>query len=139
MLLCDSAQAVDGKLYILGGGWSLTGPQPAPSAIAIKLLVDVPDGQVERHWELFLEDEDGQPVMIDTGQGLQAIEVRGEFTAQRPPELPPGTPVDINFAFNFPPFPLQPGRRFTWRLTVDGETPEGAVIAFNTRNLAPQG
>ena len=26
MLLCDSAQVADGKLFVLGGGWSLTGP-----------------------------------------------------------------------------------------------------------------
>ena len=33
MLLADAAQQLGGKLYILGGGWSVTGPQPAPSAI----------------------------------------------------------------------------------------------------------
>ena len=37
MLLADSAQVADGKLYVLGGGWSLTGPDPTPSAVAIKL------------------------------------------------------------------------------------------------------
>ena len=26
MMLADAAQAVEGKLYILGGGWSVTGP-----------------------------------------------------------------------------------------------------------------
>src|SRR5213594_576499 len=40
MLLADSAQAVNGKLYILGGGWSIIGPDPAATAIAIK--IDVP-------------------------------------------------------------------------------------------------
>ena len=38
MLLADAAQVSEGKLHILGGGWSVTGP-PAPSAIA--LLVEV--------------------------------------------------------------------------------------------------
>ena len=32
MLLCDAAQVADGKLYVLGGGWSMTGPDPVPSA-----------------------------------------------------------------------------------------------------------
>ena len=36
MLLCDGAQVADGKLFVLGGGWSLTGPDPMPSAIAMK-------------------------------------------------------------------------------------------------------
>ena len=35
MLLCDAAQAVEGKLYILGGGWNTIGPDPAPTAIAM--------------------------------------------------------------------------------------------------------
>jgi hypothetical protein len=26
MLLCDSAQVADGKLFILGAGWSMIGP-----------------------------------------------------------------------------------------------------------------
>src|SRR5207244_5203833 len=36
ILLADAAQAVEGKLYVLGGGWSTTGPDPAPMARAIK-------------------------------------------------------------------------------------------------------
>ena len=39
-LLCDHAVVAEGKLYISGAGWSVTGPDPAPSAIALKL--DVP-------------------------------------------------------------------------------------------------
>ena len=39
MLLCDAAQVADGKLFVLGGGWSLTGPDPMPSAIALKIDV----------------------------------------------------------------------------------------------------
>ena len=39
-MLADSAQEVGGKLYILGGGWSVTGPVVPPSAVAIK--IDVP-------------------------------------------------------------------------------------------------
>ena len=46
MLLADAAEAVGGKLYILGGGWSITGPQPTPSAIAIK--IDVPWDQTNK-------------------------------------------------------------------------------------------
>ena len=32
LLLADAAQAAEGKLYVLGGGWSVTGPGPAPMA-----------------------------------------------------------------------------------------------------------
>ena len=39
ILLADAAEAVNGKLYVLGGGWSITGPDPSPMALAIKIEV----------------------------------------------------------------------------------------------------
>ena len=35
LLLADYAQVADGKLTVVGGGWSLTGPEPSPFGIAI--------------------------------------------------------------------------------------------------------
>ena len=32
MLLCDHATVAEGKLYINGAGWSVTGPEPSPSS-----------------------------------------------------------------------------------------------------------
>ena len=92
MLLCDAAQVADGKLYILGGGWSMTGPDPVPSAVALKIEVDWHEAGVGHHWELFLEDADGRPVMVDTPEGSQPVEVRGEFTVAQPPGDPRGVP-----------------------------------------------
>ena len=65
MMLCDSAQVADGKLYILGGGWSMTGPDPVPSAIALKIDVAWNEAETSHHWELFLEDADGRRLRID--------------------------------------------------------------------------
>jgi hypothetical protein len=39
MMLADAAQVANGKLFILGGGWSVTGPEPSPSAIVLKIAV----------------------------------------------------------------------------------------------------
>ncbi|MFI5347933.1 MAG: DUF6941 family protein, partial [Elusimicrobiota bacterium] len=66
MMLADSAQAVGGKLYILGGGWSITGPQPCPSAIAV--LVSVPWNETNRKHRVKVElvDEDYRPVLMPT-------------------------------------------------------------------------
>jgi hypothetical protein len=133
MLLADSAQVADGKLYILGGGWSVTGPDPTPSAVAIKVGVDWHEFNATHHWELFLEDADGQLVQIDTPEGQQTIEVRGDFSATEPSGVPMGTPVDVPIAVNFGPIPLQPGARFTWRMVVDGETLPGGLVSFSTR------
>ena len=64
MLLADFAQVADGKLTVVGGGWSLTGPEPTPFGIAI--LVHVPWDQANRRHTLRLElvDADGEPVTV---------------------------------------------------------------------------
>ena len=108
MLLCDAAQVADGKLFILGGGWSMTGPEPLPSAIALKIDVDWHEAEVPHHWELFLEDADGQPVMMETTEGTMPIEARGEFTVSQPVGIPEGSPIDVALTVNLGPSPWRP-------------------------------
>ena len=107
MMLCDAAQVADGKLFILGGGWSLIGPDPMPSAIAIKVDVGWHEATRPHHWELFLMDEDGRPVIVEGADGPQPIEVRGDFEVGRPEGVPEGSPVDVAVAVNFSPLPLR--------------------------------
>jgi hypothetical protein len=136
MLLCDSAQVADGKLYILGGGWSITGPMPIPSAVAFKLEVEWNELSVAHHWELFLEDADGRPVMLETPDGTQPVEARGDFSIGQPVGVTEGSSVPVPMAVNLGPLPLAPASRFTWRLLVNGERLPGASVAFATRPVA---
>jgi hypothetical protein len=133
MMLCDSAQVADGKLYILGGGWSMTGPDPVPSAIALKIDVAWNEAETSHHWELFLEDADGRPVLVQTPEGEHPVEVRGEFTVGRPPGIPEGSPIDVALAVNLGPLPLVPGTRYTWRMAIDGESQSDWLLGFTTR------
>ncbi len=133
MLLCDAAQVSDGKLYILGGGWSLVGPDPMPSAVALKVDVDWTEAGSPHHWELFLVDEDGQPVLVETPEGPKPMEVRGDFEVGQPRTIAEGSPIDVALAVNFSPLPLPPGSRYTWRLSIDGETHPDWVLSFTTR------
>ena len=90
MLLCDAAQVSDGKLFILGGGWSMTGPDPVPSAVALKIDVDWHEAEASHHWELFLEDADGRPVLVDTPETspicskVSPPQIRATSTSRRP-------------------------------------------------------
>ena len=97
MMLADAAQESGGKLYILGGGWSVTGPEIPPSALAMK--IDVPWDQANRrhHWMLELVTEDGVPVEIEG----QAVRVDGEFEVGRPPGAAPGRTSTFRVAVNF--------------------------------------
>ena len=129
MLLADAAQAAGGKLYVLGGGWSVTGPGPVPSALAIK--VEVPWTEANRRHELVITllDADGRPVAADG----RPVEIRGQLEVGRPPGLPPGTPLDAVLAVNVGPLPLAPGR-YVWRLAIDGESREDWYVGFLTRS-----
>ena len=68
MLLADFAQVADGKLTVVGGGWSLTGPELVPFGIA--LLIQVPWDRAEpRHvMRLELLDADGEPILVETDE-----------------------------------------------------------------------
>ncbi|MGH2780595.1 MAG: hypothetical protein ACRDLA_04090 [Thermoleophilaceae bacterium] len=50
MLLADAAQTAEGKLYVLGGGWAITGPDPSPSAVA--MYIEVPWDQANMRHDL---------------------------------------------------------------------------------------
>ncbi len=134
MMLADAAQAVENKLYILGGGWSVTGPEPTPFAIAIKL--EVPWDQTNRTHEfgIRLVTDDGNPVSISTPNGQEPIEIKGSFEVGRPAGLPPGTPIDLSLALNSGPLPIPPGKRYTWLLSIDGEADSDWRLGFSTRS-----
>jgi hypothetical protein len=133
MLLADAAEAVNGKLYILGGGWSVAGPEAVQSAIALK--IEVPWDQANRRHSivLSLQNADGHPVVLPTPDGERPVEIRGDFEVGRPAGLTPGTPLDAAVAINLGRIPLPPGQRYVWRLTIDGQSFEDWHVAFSTR------
>ena len=138
LLLADAAQAIDNKLYILGGGWSVTGPDPSPSALAIALKV--PWDEANRRHDLRVEllDSDGHPVRLGAAEEGQRFVIESNFEVGRPPGLRPGTPIDLGLAINVGPVPLPPGGRYEWRLSIDGQSEAHWHAAFSTRPL-PEG
>jgi hypothetical protein len=136
MLLADAAQAVGGKLYILGGGWSLIGPDPTPMAIAIKVEVPWIAANQKHRLRLDLIDQDGHPVQIPTPTGERPFQIETEFEVGRPAGVPPGMPLDFALAINLAPLPLPPNSRYVWRCSIDGHTDESWQVGFNTRPRA---
>jgi hypothetical protein len=133
LILADSAQAVNGKLYLLGGGWTITGPGPSPSAIAI--LVEIPWNEANRvfNFKVSLVTGDDQPVIVPTPVGDRPVEIGGQFESGRPPGLKPGTPLMIPLVVNLAPLPLQPDGLYVWRLEIDGNSEEDWQLSFRTR------
>lgn len=118
MLLCDAADQVNGKLYILGGGWStiFAVGQPANVTLAVKLMV--PWDQTNRPHRIAakLLTDDGEAV--DLGAGPVGAE--GEIEVGRPPGLKPGTPIDVPLVFPFGGLLMEPGG-YAFTLEVDNE------------------
>lgn len=115
MLLCDSAQSVGGKLYVLGGGWSLMKKTDQPMTMALAVKVAIPWSRTnERHRiEAQLITEDGDSVLHEE----QAVRAEGEIEVGRPPGLKQGTPLDAVFVLSFQGLTLDPGG-YVWELRV---------------------
>jgi len=107
VILCDHAVAeANGKVHMLGAGWSVTHTPTSPQAVAVlmKLPSDLANQRIALR--LTLIDEDGHQVLV----GDQPVEVTSELTVDRPAGLPTAGDLDASFALNVQPLPLRPGR-----------------------------
>lgn len=136
-MLADSAQVQAGKLYILGGGWNVTGPQPVPSALAGLVRVEWSEANQDHTLRFELVSDDGRPFMAPTAAGLEPFHVEMKFQVGRPPGIAPGSELNVPFAINIGPLPLEPGRRYEWRPRIDGLDCAGDRLAFSMRQAAP--
>jgi hypothetical protein len=116
MLLCDAAEAVGGKLYVLGGGWSiLAKTQPtANMSLAVKLSVPWSRSNERIHFEARLITDQGEHVE----QEGEPVLAEGNLELGRPPGLRPGTPLDATFVLNFHGLNLSTGG-YVWELRID--------------------
>src|SRR4051812_24732126 len=115
MLLADSAQVAEGKLYLLGGGWDRTLPGH-PSAVAVHVRVSWDLTNRQHHLRLELLDHDGQLVEGPAPDGQPVpVRIEGDFEVGRPPGTPQGMDIGIPLAFNIAPLAVEAGRQYTWR------------------------
>jgi len=110
VMLANHAEAVNGLLYIAGGGWTdhyrqITPGQPPPiSQVGIALSVYVPWSATNRPLKL--------KVKFENDDGSELLKVDATLNTGRPPQLVPGAAQHAALAFNFPlPFPKPGGYR----------------------------
>jgi Family of unknown function (DUF6941) len=133
LMLADAAQVAEGKLHVLGAGWTVTGPQPVPFAIAG--IIEVPWHQTNRQHTFRLEliDLDGNAVLVETPEGEQPLFIEGQFEVGRPPGIRSGASIPFPFAVSHGGAQLPTGSHLEWRLTVNGQAHEDWRLAFSTR------
>ncbi len=135
LILADFARVAEGKLDILGAGWSLAGPEPVSMGLGV--LIDVPWNQTNQRHSMVVRllGEDGQLYLLPGPDGAppQGIEAHTDFEVGRPPGIAAGTAQPFALALNLAQLPLAPGRRYEWRLEIDSETDDDWRVTFATR------
>lgn len=95
LILADSVQVVDGKLYMLGGGWTTLHakgvPTTHPLGIGVGFKVPWQETNQVNHVDIGIFSEDGTQI----GPNLQ-----GELEMGRPPGIKPGTDQLMIIALN---------------------------------------
>ena len=93
LILADHARVSEGKLDVLGAGWTLAGPDPVTMGIGV--LIEVPWDQTNRRHAMVVRllGEDGQLTRCRRRTaGARGIEAHTEFEVGRPPGVAAGTP-----------------------------------------------
>jgi hypothetical protein len=99
-LLADYADVVNGKLYLMGGGWDRFFAPNVPVQMRVAIAVGVRIG-----WE---ETNKPVPVRIalEDDDGAELMHIDGQVNVGRPPNLPPGSDqlaqMCANVAINVP-------------------------------------
>lgn len=116
LLLCDSADEIGGKLYVLGGGWSVA-PANVPLNIALATLIIVPWDKANQQFkiEAKLMTDDGQLVHMEDTPVVNG----GLLEVGRPPGTKPGSGLNTPFVLKFNGLVLPP-MGYRWELEIDG-------------------
>jgi hypothetical protein len=122
LLLCDHVQEVSGKLYVLGGGWSIFRGSPVTMGLAVKISVPWDAANIPHDFAARLVTQDGLDPVLPSAEGEPAsarVEFNGRFESGRPAGLAPGSDLDAPIAVNLAGLPLGPGR-YEWQVSIDG-------------------
>jgi hypothetical protein len=133
MLLCDAAEEANGKLYILGAGWThvLRPDQPINMSLAIVLHVPWEQADQRHELEVSLLKDDGQPALL----GDKPLKVQGSVEVRQPAGAEPGSELDAVTAITFSGISLPTGT-YVWELSVNGES--SAKRRFWVRGPSPE-
>lgn len=126
--LCDWAEVLNNKLYIMGAGWNrVIAGQPFTLALGIHVSVEWTETNTQHDLQIRLLDADGNPVIPalppglvqPPGVDLQPIVIPGKFEVGRPVGTRQGEPQPALSAFRIPVLILNPGQ-YAFQVDIDG-------------------
>lgn len=137
LLVADFATVSDGKLTVVGAGWSYVGPEPSPMAIGVIIYVPWSETNRKHSWKLTLFTGDGHPATVATPEGDMPVEIEGNLEAGRALGSKPGRPISVPIGINLGPLQLTPGQDFTWQLSIGAMAPAAWRVHFSVRSVPP--
>jgi hypothetical protein len=131
-ILADRAEAVNGKVYMMGGGWDRLTVQDfnLPVAVSFALGILVPwNATNESHrLQVTIEDQDGRPV---------DFRLETEFVVGRPPLTSPGEIQRIALAVPSVSMRLPGPGSYTVRASINGVGARPVVFRALPVQVAP--
>jgi hypothetical protein len=107
LILADAAQVANGKLFILGGGWSLyrsaVYPAQVQLGLGISILIDWNEAGIKHPVTITMADEAGVPIIP---------ELKGQVEAAKSTDVPTGATQRALLAVNANLLIGRPGRYF---------------------------
>jgi hypothetical protein len=118
LLLCDAAQAADGKLYVIGGGWSHLRVPDAPTniALAVLLIIDWDETNEPHKIEAVLMTDDGDAVEVHD----QPIHLSAQVEVGRPAGMKRGMSINAPLTFSVNGLAL-PAGGYRWEIHANDQ------------------
>lgn len=131
MILADRAEALNGKLYVMGGAWDQTFVQDIkqPLKISLALAVLVPWDETNRQHTLTITLEDAEGNLV-------GFRMDAQFTAARPPSSSLGDVQRMILAL--PDIPLLLPRLGDYRMVAHLNGIAAKKTPFKVSSAAPQ-
>ncbi len=136
--IADTVEAINGKLYAHGAGWSMLSAPSVPvrhPRIGIGAIIRVPytATNTEHKVEIRLEDGNGQAVSLAMNQGSAVPGFRTTINVGRPPHLQPGEDQNVPLAVNIDGliFPRADSYRFV--LLINDEVVKSLPLRVSVR------
>jgi hypothetical protein len=116
-LLCDFAEVLNAKLYVMGAGFDRVSAGGS-AAMALAMLWSVPWEMTGRQHsiEMSLVTDDGDAYLDGEAN---PVKVTGTIDVGRPEHLGPGSTVPTPLAIRLPPIPFAEGG-YSWELAING-------------------
>lgn len=132
-MLCDSAVAAEGKLYLQGAGWENLNTPALPFAvprIGVALVISVPYSRTNENFNLTLkmigQDSDapiplGPPMQDDQGNTKQPVMIGAQFTVGRPATLARGDSQVVCMAMNLDQMVFTDAGLYSFLIAINDE------------------